>query len=96
MNLSSIGVNRKIMAQLAQQEPYSFRSIIEEAKGALHILVLNKSPSADPAALRDYEQVQLPTMLADGDASSTVDRGIVPPYDGPPLPLYPRRVKQYS
>ena len=31
MNLSSIGVNRKIMSQLAQQEPYSFRAIVEEA-----------------------------------------------------------------
>ena len=103
MNLSSIGVNRKIMSQLAQQEPYSFRAIVEEAKGALRNLVLAKDAAAGPHALRDDEPVDArawlqsePTMLPDGDASSTVDRGRVQPYDGPPLPAYPRRVKQFS
>ena len=32
---AEVGVNRKILAQLAQQEPYTFRAIADEAKGAL-------------------------------------------------------------
>ena len=31
---AEVGVNRKILAQLAQQEPYTFRAIADEAKGA--------------------------------------------------------------
>ena len=98
MNLSSIALNRKIMAQLAQQEPYSFRAIIEQAKGSLRSLVLRKDSAAGAAALRDEPELLMPppTMVPDADAPSTVDRGIVPPYEGPPLPPYPRRIKQYS
>ena len=103
MRWADIGVNRKILATLAQQEPYSFRAIVEEAKGALRNLVLAKDAAAGPHALRDDEPVDArawlqsePTMLPDGDASSTVDRGRVQPYEGPPLPAYPRRVKQFS
>ena len=83
MNLSSIGVNRKVMAQLALQEPYSFRAIVEEAKSALKNVVHKPRPT-------------LPSVIADADSPSTVDRGIVPRYEGPPLPPYPRRVKQLS
>jgi large subunit ribosomal protein L20 len=89
MNLSSIGVNRKIMAQLAQQEPYSFRAIVEEAKSSLKSLVL-RTPQDERALSAS------PTMLAHADASSTTDRGVIAPYEGPPLPPYPRRIKQYS
>ena len=32
---AEIGLNRKILAQLAQQEPYSFRAVADEAKGGL-------------------------------------------------------------
>ena len=40
MRYAEIGVNRKILATLAQQEPYSFRAVVEEAKGALRRVVL--------------------------------------------------------
>ena len=97
MNLSSIGVNRKMMALLAKQEPYSFRAIVDEAKASLKALVLRKDKAAGAAALRDPELMfQPPTMDPHGDAPSTVDRGVIEPYEGPPLPPYPRRIKQYS
>jgi len=100
MNLASIGVNRKVMSQLAQQEPYSFRAIVEEAKASLRTLVLEQSPAPGPMLLREPEAVDVEStrrsVLPHGDAPSTVDRGLVPPYEGPPLPPYPRRIKQYS
>ena len=98
MNLSSIGINRKILSQLAQQEPYSFRAIVEEAKESLRALVLRGEKSAGVAAAsREPELLlQQPSIIADGDAPSNVDRGIIPPYEGPPLPPYPRRIKQFS
>jgi large subunit ribosomal protein L20 len=86
MHLSSIGVDRKMLAQLAQQEPYSFRAIVEEAKGALRRVVLHASARGE----------RTPTMEADAQASSTVERGNVPAYEGPPLPPYPQRIRQYS
>lgn len=97
MNLSSIGINRKIMSQLAREEPYSFRAVVEEAKGALRTLVLSGDKSAS-SWMRDNPETFLPapTMVPNANAPSTVERGIVEPYTGPPLPPYPRRVKQYS
>ena len=87
MNNASIGINRKIMSQLALEEPYSFRAVVEEAKGALRRVVLEGKHVVEQPP---------PSVLPDGDASSTVDRGIVDSYTGPPLPPYPRRIKQYS
>ena len=37
-----------------------------------------------------------PTVVPDAKAPSQVERGRVPLYDGPPLPDYPRRYKQFS
>ena len=84
MNVSSIGVNRKMLAVLAREEPYSFRAIVEEAKASLKNAVL--------AGQKDKE----PTVVPDADAPTTVDRGVLPRYDGPPLPPYPRRYKHFS
>jgi large subunit ribosomal protein L20 len=86
MTLAQIGVNRKMMALLAQQEPYSFRAIIEEAKTSLKSAVLRGagSPTTEP------------TVVPDAQASSQVERGHVPKYDGPPLQPYPRRYKHFS
>lgn len=39
MQHATIGVNRKILATLAMQEPYTFRAICNEAKGTLLRLV---------------------------------------------------------
>jgi len=35
LNLAKIGLNRKVLSQLAIQEPYSFRAVLTEAKEAL-------------------------------------------------------------
>ena len=84
--LARIGVDRKMMAVLAQTEPYSFRAIVDEAKGALRTAVLRGPPRELPP----------PTVVPDAKAPSQVERGRVPLYDGPPLPDYPRRYKQFS
>jgi len=84
--LARIGVDRKMMAVLAQHEPYSFRAIVEEAKAALKSAVLRGPQFEMPP----------PTIVPDASASSQVERGQVPPYEGPPLTDYPRRYKQYS
>ena len=88
MGLANIGVNRKIMAVLAQQEPYSFRAIIEESKSALKRTIVGDRP-----ALQDHE----PSIVPDARAPTEADpRGRVPDYDGPPLPPYPRRYQEFS
>ena len=95
MNNAAIGVNRKMMAILAQHEPYSFRAIIDEAKGALRRIVEeDKLPAArrETALQNDYPS----TIVPDADAPTTVDVGVVPRYEGPPLPPYPSRVKHFS
>ena len=51
-NLANIGVNRKILAQLANQEPYSFRAIIEEAKLGLKEAVLSGQKKPNSAILK--------------------------------------------
>ena len=86
MNLGAIGVNRKMMAVLVKQEPYSFRAIVEEAKTALKGAVLRGPP------VREYD----PTVVPDADAPTTAERGVLPRYDGPPLPPYPSRIKHHS
>ena len=99
MQHAAIGVNRKMMALLAQTEPYSFRAIVDEAKASLKGLVLSKQRAAGPRYLRDPETDggdRPPTMLPDADAPSSVSRGVVPKYEGPPLPPYPKRIRQYS
>ena len=83
MQHAAIGVNRKMLAVLAQQEPYSFRAIVEESKGALMRIVMRGSERA-------------PTMVPDANASSEIEQNVLPKYDGPPLPPYPARVKQFS
>jgi len=35
MALAKVGLNRKVLAQLAIQEPYSFKAVVEEARAAL-------------------------------------------------------------
>ena len=57
-----IGVNRKMMAVLVKQEPYSFRAIVEEAKTALKGAVLKGPP------VREYD----PTVVPDADAPTTL------------------------
>ena len=84
MQHAAIGVNRKMMALLAQTEPYSFRAIIDESKGALKRLVLQERAE------------QPPSVVSDASASSTIDRNVLPKYEGPPLPPYPARVKHFS
>ena len=84
MNLSSIGVNRKMLAVLAREEPYSFRAIVEEAKSSLKTVMLAGQKHKEPA------------VVPDADAPTTVERGVLPRYDGPPLPPYPPRYKQFS
>lgn len=82
MYASDIAVNRKMLVQLAQQEPYSFRAIVNEAKAGLRGSVLGEASE--------------PSIVPDARASSTVSRGTLPPYEGPPLPPYPSRVKYFS
>ena len=60
MNLSSIGVNRKMMALLAQQEPYSFRAIVEEAK-----LGLKKAVETDPRYAKTPRTKKYPKWLVE-------------------------------
>lgn len=89
MGRARIGVDRKMMAMLAQQEPYSFRAIVEEAKASLKSIVLQgrREPRGEIA----------PAMVPDGQASTRVEQRIdLPVYDGPPLPPYPPRVKHFS
>ena len=86
MAVAQIGVNRKMMAVLAQQEPYSFRAIVEEAKAALKSAVLCGTVNSTTE----------PTVVPDAKASSQVERGRVPAYEGPPLQPYPRRYKHFS
>ena len=86
MQIARIGVNRKMLSCLAQQEPYTFRAIVEEAKAALRTAVLRQPARELPEA----------TVVPDAQASSSVERGQVPPYEGPPLPPYPTRYKHFS
>lgn len=44
LQLAEIGVNRKMLALLAKQEPYSFRAIVEECKRNLRSAVLAGDP----------------------------------------------------
>ncbi|KAL1504040.1 hypothetical protein AB1Y20_010451 [Prymnesium parvum] len=44
LQLADIGVNRKILAILAKEEPYSFRAIVDECKRNLHAAVLAGDP----------------------------------------------------
>lgn len=86
LSLANIGVDRKIMAQLARQEPYTFRAIVEEAKlGLKDVLLQRNGPKA-----------RGPSVVPDAEASAAVARGALPPYEGPPLPPYPGRVKHFS
>ena len=87
MVLSRIGIDRKMLAVLAQTEPYSFRAIIEECKTSLKSAVL-KGPVRGEIP---------PSMVADANASTTVDQRVdLPRYEGPPLPPYPGRVRHFS
>lgn len=64
---AEIGVNRKMLAMLAQQEPQSFRAIVEEAKLALSkIVVPPKAPeiSEGPLGSADPEQASPASMGA--------------------------------
>ena len=86
MTHAKIGVDRKILSQLAQQEPYTFRAIVEEAKLGLQRAYGSTNKPAEPPR----------TMVPDADAPSTVERGHIPRYEGPPLPPYPTRYKHFS
>mmetsp|Transcript_31385 Transcript_31385/g.51946 ORF Transcript_31385/g.51946 Transcript_31385/m.51946 type:complete len:189 (-) Transcript_31385:156-722(-) len=50
IKLANIGLDRKILSVLAQQEPYSFRAIVEHAKGALRESVLGLKPPTGAAS----------------------------------------------
>mmetsp|Transcript_37130 Transcript_37130/g.63757 ORF Transcript_37130/g.63757 Transcript_37130/m.63757 type:complete len:175 (-) Transcript_37130:180-704(-) len=63
LQLAEIGVNRKMLSELAQQEPYSFRAIVEEAKRGLREAVLR-----DPAAAAGAG-APLPASTAPGDSA---------------------------
>ena len=58
MRFAEIGVNRKILATLAQQEPYSFRAIVEEAK-----LGLKKAVETDPRYAKTPRTKKYPSWL---------------------------------
>ena len=58
MRYAEIGVNRKILATLAQQEPYSFRAIVEEAK-----LGLKKAVETDPRHAKTPRTKKYPPWL---------------------------------
>ena len=58
MRFAEIGVNRKILATLAQQEPYSFRAIVEEAK-----LGLKKAVETDPRYAKTPRTKKYPPWL---------------------------------
>ena len=49
LQLSNVGLDRRMLAQLAQTEPYTFRAIVEEAKGALRRRVLGGVGGNGPA-----------------------------------------------
>ncbi len=86
---ADIGVNRKMLALLAQTEPYSFRAIVDEAKAGLRRAVLRPGAPPPPSEF-------VPSIVPEAAESSTVSRGALPPYEGPPLPPYPSRVKHFS
>lgn len=50
LSLAKIGLNRKVLSQLAIQEPYSFRAVISEAKVALERKAANAAASKPPIA----------------------------------------------
>ena len=85
MRLANIGVDRKMLALLARQEPYSFRAIVDEAKASMRA-----------ALLRPPVQLPEPTVVPDARASSSTENGQLPRYEGPPLPDYPPRYKHFS
>lgn len=60
MRWADIGVNRKILATLAQQEPYSFRAIVEEAK-----LGLKKAVETDPRYAKTPRTKKYPKWLVE-------------------------------
>mmetsp|Transcript_34557 Transcript_34557/g.73766 ORF Transcript_34557/g.73766 Transcript_34557/m.73766 type:complete len:133 (-) Transcript_34557:164-562(-) len=49
LQLANVGLDRRMLASLAQQEPYTFRAIVNEAKGALRRRVLGDKTGAVPS-----------------------------------------------
>ena len=94
---SLIGVNRKMLAHLAHQEPYSFRAILDVAKGSLFELMRRHDQATSSLLPDELDRLASPTMLSDTYARSTVDRGLVLPYEGiPQLPPHKPRAKHFS
>jgi len=65
MAQADIGVNRKMLAQLAREEPYSFRAIVEEARLGLRDAVLRgKAPSSVAKVVAGMEGMPPPPLPA--------------------------------
>ena len=71
LQLSEIGVNRKMLAVLAKEEPYSFRAIVDECKRNLRKAVANE----------DY-RVKGFAAPSDPDATPDAAPGATPAPDG--------------
>mmetsp|Transcript_70619 Transcript_70619/g.117268 ORF Transcript_70619/g.117268 Transcript_70619/m.117268 type:complete len:186 (-) Transcript_70619:169-726(-) len=70
IKLANIGLDRKVLSILAQQEPYSFRAIVEHAKGALRESVLGFKPTTGTASA-DSTVGESPTALPASSPVST-------------------------
>ena len=80
---AEIGVNRKMLALLAQQEPQSFRAIVEEAKLALSKIVLppgTSHSSEGPLGGADPEHASPASIgtTATGAAAEPVQTRVTP------------------
>jgi large subunit ribosomal protein L20 len=48
LSLANIGLNRKVLSQLAIQEPYSFRAVLHEAKAAIERKAAERAAAGPP------------------------------------------------
>jgi len=77
MHLANIGLNRKVMAQLAQQEPYSFRAVVDLSKQALQDLGKPQQPPSPKLNREDqilYKLGLLPAKRADAFEGAEADQ----------------------
>jgi len=96
LRLSRVGVDRKILSQLAQNEPYSFRAICDLAKGALANKML-RLPNGSGSAFPDEPSSATSGSSAAGaegaSQSSSRSVGTMHSKDGPNADFIRKTVK---
>lgn len=86
LQLASVGLNRKMLALLAKEEPYSFRAVVDEAKRGLREAVI---PGSTPSGT--HPPKRLPNKVRDYPLKydDQLEWGVAPRFPGEPhqMPL---------